>query len=127
MTEIEARRRQQDQLTASLGKLWGALVDRGVRSTRSVVDRFIDSLDEVTRRGGVLPAVAGGGLAALLSGRNPIWGAVKGAIVGLSPTTIVLVVVGIVLALVLGPVFLILLLLGLVGVAVVVAVRSGPR
>jgi uncharacterized membrane protein YdbT with pleckstrin-like domain len=127
MTEIEARRRQHDQLTASLGKLWGALVDRGVRSTRSVVDRFIDSLDEVTRRGGVLPAVAGGGLAALLSGRNPIWGAVKGAIVGSSPTTIVLVVVGIVLALVLGPVFLILLLLGLVGVAVVVAVRSGAR
>jgi hypothetical protein len=127
MIEIQTRHGQHDQLTASLGRLWGALVDRGVRSTLSSVDRFSDKLEQVARRGGVLPAIAGGGLAALLAGRNPIWGVVKGAIAGTSPTTIALVVVGIVLALVLGPVFLILLLLGLVGVAVVVAVRSGAR
>jgi hypothetical protein len=127
MTEVVAPHRQRDQLTANLGKLLGALIDKGVRSALSTVDRFCDKLEEVTRRGGVLPAVAGGGLAALFAGRNPLWGALKGAIMGVSPTTVVLVVVGIVLALVLGPVFLVLLLLGLVGVAVVVAVRSGAR
>jgi hypothetical protein len=112
-------------LRSSLWKLGNALVDRGVRATLTAVDRLSEKLEDVTRRGGLLPGAAGGGVAALLAGRNPIWGAVKGAIKGTSTTTRVLVVLAIVLALVLGPVVLVLLLLALVVVAVVVAVRAG--
>jgi hypothetical protein len=116
-----------DQLEESLRKLRGALVERGARATLSVADRVCRKLEEVTRRGGVLPAVAGGGVAALLAGRNPIWGVVKSAIAGMGPLMVGLVVVGIVLALVLGPVVLVLLLLGLIVLAVVAAVRAGTR
>ena len=130
MTEVLTRPRQavgRDQLKASLRKLRGALIDRGARSTLSIVDRYCRKLEAVTKRGGVLPAVAGGGLAALLAGKNPLWGVVKGAIAGMGPVTVVLIVVGMVLALVLGPVVLVLLLLGLIVVAVVAAARAGAR
>jgi hypothetical protein len=114
----------RDQLTASLQKLWGALVDRGLRSALTTVDRVSGKLEDVSRRGGILPSAAGGGVAALVAGRNPIWGAVKGAVAGTSTTTKVLVVVAVVLALVLGPVVLVLLLLTLIVVVVVAAIRS---
>lgn len=112
-------------LTSSLWKLGNALVDRGVRAALAGVDRLSEKFEDVTRRGGLLPAAAGGGLAAFVAGRNPVWGAVRGMITGTSATTKVLVVLAIVLALVLGPVVLVLLLLTLIVVAVVVAVRSG--
>ena len=116
---------RRSPLTASLWKLGNALVDRGIRGALTAVDRLSDKFEDVTRRGGLLPAAAGGGVAAIVAGRNPIWGAVKGAIKGTSTTTKVLVVLAIVVALVLGPVVLVLLLLTLIVVAVVVAVRSG--
>jgi hypothetical protein len=112
-------------LTSSLWKLGNALVDRGVRAALTGVDRLSEKFEDVTRRGGLLPAAAGGGLAAFVAGRNPVWGAVRGMITGTSTLTKVLVVLAIVLALVLGPVVLVLLLLTLIVVAVVVAVRSG--
>lgn len=114
----------RDQLKASLRKLWGALVDRGLHSALTTVDRVSGQLEDVSRRGGMLPSAAGGGVAALVAGRNPVWGAVKGAVAGTSTTTKVLVVVAVVLALVLGPVVLVLLLITLIVVAVVAAARS---
>ena len=121
--QVPAPRRSP--LTSSLWKLGNALVDRGVRAALTGVDRLSEKFEDVTRRGGLLPAAAGGGMAAFVAGRNPIWGAVRGMIRGTSTTTKVLVVLAIVLALVLGPVVLVLLLLTLIVVAVVVAVRSG--
>jgi threonyl-tRNA synthetase len=38
----------------------------------------------VTARGGVVAGAAGGGLKAFVAGKNPVWGAVRGAIGGLS-------------------------------------------
>jgi hypothetical protein len=112
-------------LKSSLWKLGEVLLDRGVRGALTAVERLSEKLEDVTRRGGLLPAAAGGGMAAVVAGRNPIWGAVRGAIKGTSTATKVLVVLAIVLALVLGPVVLVLLLLTLIVVAIVVAVRSG--
>jgi hypothetical protein len=112
-------------LQASLWKLGNALLERGVRATLTAVDRLSERLEDVTRSGGPLPAAAGGGVAALVAGRNPIWGALKGVVKGTSTTTKVLVVLAVVLALVLGPVVLVLLLLALIVVAVVAAARTG--
>ena len=52
-----------------------------------------EKLKEVTsRRGGVVMGAAGGLLKALGAGTNPVWGAVKGAIGGLSTKAKVLIV-----------------------------------
>ena len=112
-------------LKASLAELGQALVDRGARATLRAVDHVREKLEDVALDGGVLPGAAGGGVAAFLAGRNPLWGVVKGVISGTSTTTKVIVVLAIVLALVLGPVVLVLLLVALIVVGVVVALRSG--
>jgi hypothetical protein len=109
-------------LRTSLHRLWGALLDTALDKVRGLSGQ----LEDVTRRGGVLPAAAGAGVAAVLSGRNPVWGVVKGAFAAMSTTTKVLVALAVVVALLLAPVVLVLLLLALLVVAVVAAVRSGP-
>ena len=116
-----------DQLKASLQRLAGVLIDRGANAALGVVDRLSGKLEDIADRGGALTGAAAGGLKAVASGKNPVWGAVKGAIGGLSTTTKVLIVLTLVLALLLGPVMLIVLLLALLVFAIVAAVRSrGP-
>jgi hypothetical protein len=104
----------------------GALVEKGLNLALRGVDRLSGKLEDVGRGGGAVTGAATGGLKALAAKKNPVWGAVKGAIGGLSTKTKVLIVLSLVLALLLGPVILVLLLLALVVVAVVAAVRSGP-
>jgi hypothetical protein len=113
-----------DQLKASFQKLLGALAQKGLTVALQAVDRLSEKLEDVTSRGGALTGGVGGGVKALLAGKSPVWGAVKGVIGGLSTTTKVLIVLSLVLALVLGPVLLLLLLLGLLIFAVVAAVRA---
>jgi hypothetical protein len=125
MDELPAPAPRRSPLKSSLWNLGNALLDRGIRSALTAVERLSERFEDVTRRGGLLPSAAGGGVAAVVAGRNPIWGAVRGAVKGMSAATKVLVVLAIVLALVLGPVVLVLLLLTLIVVAIVVAVRSG--
>jgi hypothetical protein len=116
-----------ERLKASLHRLVGALVDRGANAALGAVDRLSGKLEDIAGRGGVLTGAAAGGLKAVAGGKNPVWGAVKGAIGGLSTTTKVLIVLALVLGLLLGPVVLVVLLLGLLVFVVVVAVRSrGP-
>lgn len=116
-----------DRLKASLGRLLGVLVDRGAKAALGAVDRLSGKLEDIADRGGALTGAAAGGLKAVAGGKNPVWGAVKGAIGGLSTKTKVLIVLAVVLGLLLGPVALVLLLLGLLVFAIVVAVRSrGP-
>jgi hypothetical protein len=113
-----------DQLKGSLQKPLGALVHRGVAATLQTVDRLRDKLKDVTSRGGVVMGAAGGLVKALAAGTNPIWGAVKGAIGGLSTKTKVLIVLALVLGALLGPVVLVVVLLALLVFAVVAAVRT---
>jgi hypothetical protein len=116
-----------EQLKSSLQGLAGVLVDRGAKAALRTVDRLSGKLEDITGRGGALTGAAAGGLKAVAAGKNPTLGAVKGAIGGLSTKTKVLIVLAIVFGLLLGPVALVLLLLGLLVFAIVVAVRSrGP-
>ena len=100
------------------------LVDRGAKAALGAVDRLSGKLEDITTRGGALTGAAAGGLKAVAAGKNPVWGAVKGAIGGLSTTTKVMIVFALVLGLLLGPVVLVLLLLALLVFVVVLAVRS---
>jgi hypothetical protein len=112
------------RLKGSLQRFLGALINRGASAALKVVDRFSGKLEEVTAGGGVVAGVAGGGVKALVAGKNPVWGAVKGAVGGLSTKTKVLIVLVVVLGLLLGPVVLVLVLLALLVLAIVLAVRS---
>jgi hypothetical protein len=91
------------------------------------VDRLSGKLEDFTSRGGVAAGAASGGLKAVMAGKDPKWGAVRGAVAGLSTRTKVLVVLSLVLALLLGPIALVLLLLALLVVAIAMAVRSAGR
>ena len=116
-----------DQLKVSLQRLAGVLVDSGANAGLRTVDRLSGKLEDITGRGGALTGAAAGGLKAVAAGKNPVLGAVKGVIGGLSTKTKVLIVLVIVLCLLLGPVALVLLLVGLLVFAIVAAVRSrGP-
>jgi hypothetical protein len=119
-----AAARPVDQLKSSLRSLASVLIDRGAKAAVGAVDRLSGKLEGIADRGGALTGAAAGGLKAVTGGKNPVWGAVKGAIGGLSTTTKVLIVLALVLALLLAPVVLVVLLLGLLVLAIVVAVRS---
>jgi hypothetical protein len=113
------------RLLRRLQKLLGALVHRGVAAALQTVDRLREKLkDMTTSRGGLVMGAAGGLLKALGAGTNPVWGAVKGAIGGLSTKTKVLIVLALVLGLLLWPVVLVVVLLALLVFAVVAAVRT---
>ena len=112
------------RLLRRLQTLLGALVHRGVAAALQTVDRLREKLKDVTSRGGVVMGAAGGLLKALGAGTNPAWGAVKGAIGGLSTKTKVLIVLALVLGVLLGPVVLVVVLLALLVFAVVAAVRT---
>ena len=75
------------------------------------------------------PGVTAGlaGARALVSGKNPLWPAVKGLVSRLSAKTKITTVLLVVLVLLLGPLLLVLLLLALVVAGVVAAVRSVAR
>jgi hypothetical protein len=113
-----------DRLQSSLQRLLGVLIDRGAKAALGAVNRLSGKLEDVAGRGGALGGAAAGGVKALARGKNPVWGAVKGAIGGLSTKTKVLIVLALVLGLLLGPVVLIVLLLALLVLVVVLAVRS---
>jgi hypothetical protein len=113
-----------DQLKSSLQRLVSVLVDRGANAALGAVDRLSGKLEDITSRGGALTGAAAGGLKALAGGKNPVWGAVKGAIGRLTTKAKVMIVLALVLGLLLGPVVLVLLLLGLIVFAIVAAVRS---
>src|SRR5829696_1693200 len=112
------------RLLRRLQKLLGVLVHRGVAAARQTVDRLGEKLKDGISRGGVVMGAAAGLVKALGAGTNPIWGAVKGAIGGLSTKAKVLIVLALVLGALLGPVVLVVVLLALLVFAVVAAVRT---
>lgn len=101
------------------------LLDRAVGIALDKVERLARSLDDIAARGGVGLNALLGGLRSTLEGRNPLWGAVTGAVSALSTGAKIALFAALVLALLLLPVTVVLLLLALIVVAVVAAVRSG--
>jgi hypothetical protein len=102
------------------------MVDKGVGATIQGVERLSDKLEDVAHSSGPLTGAASGGARAVLAGKNPVWGAVKGTVANLSTGTKVLIVLTAVLGLLLGPVVLVVALIALLVLAIAAAVRSTP-
>jgi len=121
MTEVLAHHPQASRQSAYV-----AASPRQIQNSAAsgAVDSFSGNFEGIASRGGALTGAAAGGLKAVAGGRNPVSGAVKGAIGGLSTRTKVLIVLALVLVLLLSPVVLLVLLLGLLVLAIVAAARS---
>lgn len=92
------------------------------------VEDWSRRLDEVAKpRLGAAERAGYEGLKAVVTGKNPVWAAVKGGWKGASGTTRALVVVSLTLLLLLSPGALLLLLLGLLVAAVVAGVRAASK
>lgn len=101
-----------------------ALIDRAAGVAADKVDDVSDQLEKMASGGGVkLGALFGAGNA-MMAGKNPVLGAVKGAWGALGTGPKIGIVVGLVLLGVLSPVALVLLLLGLLVAAIVSAVKN---
>ena len=122
-----AEQTPMDELKASLRKLLATLLDRAFGLALEKVETLARSFDEIAARGGLPMHALLGGIGASLQGRNPIWGAIRGAIAGMSPEAKAALIVALVLALLLLPLTVVLLLLVLIAVAVWAAVRAGSQ
>jgi VIT1/CCC1 family predicted Fe2+/Mn2+ transporter len=88
-----------EQLKSSLRRLLAALLERGFGIVLESVERLAGTFDEIAARGGVKVGALWGGARAGLSGRNPVWGAVKGAFSALSAPARAALIIALVLAL----------------------------
>lgn len=121
-----------DVVRRSLGTAVEALENRihqlaGVQNRSDLtkkVRKWIDPLVDEVGRGGVGMKAGLAGLQAVLTGKNPVWAAIKGLISGLSLEAKIGLVLVLTLALLLGPVLLVVLLLALLVAVVVAVVRS---
>lgn len=101
-----------------------AVIDRLAGVAADKVDDLSDNLEKMASGGGLkLGALFGAGNA-LMAGKNPLFGAMKGAwgALGIGPK--IAIIVGLVLLGVLSPVALVLLLVGLLVAGIISAVKS---
>jgi hypothetical protein len=113
-----------EQLKHSLRRLLATLLERGYGIALDKVEQLARTFDEVAVRGGYPIGALFGGARAALSGRNPVWGAITGAVGALSPGAKAALIAVLVLALLLLPVTVVLVLLFLIVVAIVAVVRT---
>jgi hypothetical protein len=115
-----------ESLKTHVYRLLDAVLDRGVVLTRKIQE-WMDTLVEAVEHGGAGMKAGLEGIRAVLTGRNPVWAAIKGLVSGLSGTAKVALVLLVVLGLVLAPVLLVVLLLALLVAALVAAVRAAAE
>jgi hypothetical protein len=116
-----------EQLKASLRELLATLIDRAFGLALDAVEGLARTLDGVAARG--VPSLSAllGGARALHEGRNPVWGAIKGAVAAMSPAARAALIAALVLAVLLLPLTVVLVLLALIVFAVWAAVRAASR
>ena len=100
---------------------------RVTKKFQEKVQGWVDALVEEVVHGGAGMKAALEGLRAALTGKNPVWAAIKGLVSGLSGKTKIVLILLLVLGLLLGPVLLVLLLLALLAMVIVAAVRAAAR
>ncbi|NMO90466.1 hypothetical protein [Actinomycetospora sp. TBRC 11914] len=111
-------------IARSFERLAAALIDRAASAAVDKVDDLSEKLEGIASNGGVgLNAAFGAGTAMML-GKNPVVGAIKGAWSALGTGAKVGIVLGLILLAVLSPVALVLVLLGLLVAAIVKAART---
>lgn len=114
----------KERLIAAAEQLAVAAIDRAAGAIVSKVDDLSGMLEGVGQGGGVgMNALLKGGMAAL-SGKNPVWAAIKGGVSAMSTTTKVMVALLLILTAVLAPVVLLVVALLLLVMAIVAAVRG---
>lgn len=111
-------------LKESLRGLLDAALNRAADFALEKVDQVAGSLERVAADGGPPVGALIGGVTAKIAGKNPIWGALRGAFAMMSPAVRVGILVALVLALLLLPVTLVLMLIALIVLAVVLIVRT---
>ncbi|MDX6584843.1 MAG: hypothetical protein QOI10_4027 [Solirubrobacterales bacterium] len=114
-----------EQFQASARRLLAMLLDRAFGVALEQVERLAQTFDDIAAHGGLQLNAVLGGVRATLEGRNPIWGAITGAVSALSPAAKVALATALILALLLLPVTVVLLLLALIIGVVAAAVRAG--
>lgn len=124
----------EDPLAQALERLKDALRELVQSAIRYVVVKVagrvgevIDDLDLGVAPKGMLGGALVEGVQAYAAGKNPVWGAARGAWGGAETKTKVLIVLAVVLIVLLLPVVLVLLLLGLLVAGIVAAVRAATR
>jgi hypothetical protein len=108
----------------SLERLGAALIDRAASAAVDKVDDLSEKLEGIAQNGGVGLNAAFGAGTAVMAGKNPLVGAIKGAWSALGTGAKVGIVLGLILLAVLSPVALVLILLGLLVAAIVKAARA---
>ena len=101
--------------------------DRGAMLTEKIkqkIQEWIETLVDEVAHGGVGMQAGLEGVRAALTGKNPVWAAIKGLVSGLSTKAKVALILLLGLGLLLGPVLLVVLLLALLVMAIVSAVRA---
>jgi hypothetical protein len=111
-------------LKAEINRLLDALLARGVLLARQFLE-WMDMLFEAVEHGSAGMRAGLEGIRAALTGKNPVWAAIKGLWSGLSGPAKAALVLLVVVGLLLAPVLLIILLVTLLIVALVAALRAG--
>ncbi|MEN0139976.1 MAG: hypothetical protein AAGC80_32805 [Rhodococcus sp. (in: high G+C Gram-positive bacteria)] len=107
-----------------------ALRDRGETEAQHLRQKFKEWLASLVHEVIHSSAGAGAGLEgirAALTGKNPVWAAIKALVSGLSGKAKFGLVLLLVVALLLGPILLVILLLVLLVAVIVAAVRAATR
>lgn len=120
---LSAGDRLKQVAIAALDRLAGAAVAKVEELSDQLGDMAADAV------AGNMPTGVGAnamikGLMAKMQGKNPVWGAIKGAVGAMSTTTKVLLALALILVAVLSPVALLVLALVLLVAAIVGAVKS---
>ncbi|PQP17137.1 hypothetical protein C5613_35130 [Rhodococcus opacus] len=97
------------------------------QNIRQKIQEWMHTLVDATAQSdaGIKAGIAG--VRAVLTGKNPVWAAIKALVSGLSGKAKVALVLLLVLVLLLGPVLLVVFLLVLVVAALVAAVRAAAK
>ncbi len=106
--------------------LQAALRYATVKASRKL-EHWAADLNDLVASGGPATQAVAEGLTAKLSGKNPVWAAIKGAWSGASLKAKLAVVLILLVAGLLAPVVLLVLVLGLLVAAIVMGIRAATR
>jgi pheromone shutdown protein TraB len=113
-------------LKTHVRQLLDGVRDRGEVLTKNIQE-LMDSLVDTVANGGAGMKAGVDGIRAALTGKNPVWAAIKGLVSGLSGKAKAALVLLLVLGLLLGPVLLVVLLLALVVAALIAVIRAATQ
>ncbi|MCE0763869.1 hypothetical protein LWC35_13255 [Pseudonocardia kujensis] len=120
---------RRDAAVADLKQSLRDLLRTVLRSSVGLVLEHVEDLggtiQKMATSGGLAMGGLLGGVRAGLAGKNPIWGALKGAVGAMSTGMRVAIILALVLAILLLPITVVLLLVALIVLIIVAAAKAG--